>query len=217
MAAVAGHELERDGVELAAQIATETDGNPFFVGEILRGFAESGALVFDEASGRWNVDRSAGLALPESVREVIERRVERLGDEAAEVLRLGAVIGRVFDLELLESIVDIDEPRLLDHLETAVAASLLAESDERVGQFRFAHALINQTLWEGLGATRRARMHQRVAQALERLYGEDPDEHLSELALHWRLAAVRSRRSRPPTMPAAQVSARWRASRRQRR
>ncbi len=190
MTAVAGHELEPDGVELAVQIANETEGNPFFVGEILRGLSESGALIFDEATGRWSVDRSAEIALPESVREVIERRVERLGGDALEVLRLAAVVGRVFEVELLESILDIDESRLLDHLEAAVAASLLAESDERVGRFRFAHALINQTLYEGLGATRRARMHGRVAQALEDLYGEDPGEHLAELALHWRLAAV---------------------------
>ena len=80
----------------------------------------------------------------------------------------------MFDLELLESVLEIDESALLDHLEAAVAASLLAESSERVGQFRFAHALINQTLYEGLGATRRARMHQRVAQALEQLYGAGP-------------------------------------------
>jgi class 3 adenylate cyclase len=190
MTAVAGHELEQDGFELAAQIAQETDGNPFFVGEILRGLSESGTLMFDEATGRWSVDRSAELALPESVREVIERRVERLGDEALEVLRLAAVIGRMFELELLESILDTDEGALLDHLEAAVAASVLAESGEQVGQFRFAHALINQTLYEGLGITRRARMHQRVAEALEQLYGEDPGERLAELALHWRLAAV---------------------------
>jgi hypothetical protein len=190
MTAVAGHELEQDGIELAGQIATETGGNPFFVGEILRGLSESGALVFDEDSGRWSIDSSAGIALPESVRDVIERRVERLGDEALEVLTQAAVIGRVFDLELLESMLDIEESQLLDHLEAAVAASLLAESSERVGQFRFAHALINQTLYEGLGATRRARMHQRVAHALEQLYGEDPGDRLSELALHWRMAAV---------------------------
>jgi len=190
MTAVAGHELEADGIELAGQIATETDGNPFFVGEVLRGLSESGALVFDDDSGRWSIDSSAGIALPESVREVIERRVERLGDEALEVLTQAAVIGRVFDLELLESMLDIEETRLLDHLEAAVAASLLAESSDRVGQFRFAHALVNQTLYEGLGATRRARMHGRVAQALENLYGEDPGEHLTELALHWRMAAV---------------------------
>ncbi len=190
MAAVAGHELDQDGVELAGRIASETDGNPFFVGEILRGLSESGAVVFDEASGRWSVDRSTAIALPESVREVIERRVERLGGEAVEVLTQAAVIGRVFDLELLASMLEIDESALLDHLEAAVGASLLAESSERLGRFRFAHALINQTLYEGLGATRRARMYGRVAQALEELYGQHPGERLSELALHWRLAAV---------------------------
>jgi predicted ATPase len=66
MTAVAGHELEQDGIELAGQIATETGGNPFFVGEILRGLSESGALVFDEDSGRWSIDSSAGIALPAS-------------------------------------------------------------------------------------------------------------------------------------------------------
>jgi class 3 adenylate cyclase len=190
MSAAAGHELDEDGVELAGEIAEETDGNPFFVAEVLRGLLESGALIFDEATARWSVDRSSAIALPESVREVIERRVERLGEDTREALTLAAVVGRSFDLELLSSMLDTGESALLDHLEAAVAASLLAESDERVGQFRFAHALVNQTLYEGLGATRRARLHGRVAQALEDLYGEDPAERLSELALHWRLAAV---------------------------
>ena len=161
------------------------------MGEILRGLSESGALVFDEATGRWSIDRSAGIALPESVREVIERRVERLGEEALEVAAArGGDRPRIRPRAAVGDRSSVEESRLLDHLEAAVAASLLAESTERVGRFRFAHALINQTLYEGLGATRRARMHQRVAQALEELYGEDPGEHLAELALHWRLAAV---------------------------
>jgi class 3 adenylate cyclase len=190
MTAVAGHELDQDGIELAEQIAEETDGNPFFVAEVLRGLLESGAVVLDETTARWSVDRSSAIALPESVREVIERRVERLGDQTREVLTLAAVIGRAFDLQLLGALLDIEESALLDHLEAAVAASLLAESDERLGQFRFAHALVNQTLYEGLGATRRARIHHRVAEALEELTGEDPGDRLSQLALHWRLAAV---------------------------
>jgi class 3 adenylate cyclase/tetratricopeptide (TPR) repeat protein len=188
MSAVAGHELEADGLELAARIATETDGNPFFVGEVLRGLSESGALAFDEGAQRWSIDSSAAIALPESVREVIERRVERLGAEPLEALRLAAVIGREFDLDLLSAVAESDEAQLLDHLEAAVAASLLSESSDRVGRFRFVHALINQTLHEGLGATRRARMHQRVAQALEQLYGDDPGEHMGELAHHWAAA-----------------------------
>ena len=190
MTAVAGHGSKRDAIELAGQIAAETGGNPFFVGEILRGLSESGALVFDEASARWSIDTAAGIALPESVREVIERRVERLGEESLEALRLAAVVGREFDLELLSAIAEMEETHLLDQLEAAVAASVLAESSDHVGRFRFAHALVDQTLYDGLGATRRARMHLRVAKALEELYGADPAEHFGELALHWRLAAV---------------------------
>ena len=191
MAAAAGHELDADGLVLAGEIASETDGNPFFVGEVLRSLVESGRLLYDPTTERWSVDRSAPLGLPESVRDVIARRVERLGDEAREVLTLAAVIGRSFELELLVRLTDTTESELLDRLEAAVAASLLDESTERVGHFRFVHALINQTLYEGLGTTRRSSMHHRVALALEELYGQDPGEHVAELALHWRLGGDR--------------------------
>src|SRR6185312_532904 len=97
MAAAAGHELDAHGLALAGEIATETDGNPFFVGEVLRSLVESGRLRYDEATERWIIDRSTPLGLPESVRDVVGRRVERLGDETREVLTIGAVIGRSFD------------------------------------------------------------------------------------------------------------------------
>lgn len=190
MAAAAGHELDTDAVTLAGEITSETDGNPFFVGEVLRSLVESGRLLFDPSTERWTIDRSTPLGLPPSVRDVIGRRVDRLGSDAAEVLTLAAVIGRSFELELLMRLIDLTESELLDRLEAAVAASLLHESTERVGRFRFVHALINQTLYARLGATRRATMHHRVAVALEELYGQDPGQHDGELALHWRLATV---------------------------
>jgi hypothetical protein len=190
LTAAAGHELDEDGLALAGEIATETGGSPFFVGEVLRSLLESGRLLYDEETGRWSVDRSSAIGLPQSVREVIERRVERLGDEIRQILTVAAVIGQTFDVELLTRLIDLDESHLLDHLEAAVAASLLDESTEEVGRFRFVHALINQTLYEALGATRRARMHHAVGEALEELYGAATDEHLGELALHWRLATV---------------------------
>ena len=121
------------------------------------------------------------------MRDVITRRVERLGNEAREVLTLAAVIGRSFELELLGRLVETPESELLDRLETAVTASLLDESTEQVGRFRFVHALINQTLYEGLGATRRSSIHHRVAIAFEEWYGQ---ERVAELALHWRLAGT---------------------------
>jgi DNA-binding SARP family transcriptional activator len=208
MAAAAGHELDADALALAGEITSETDGNPFFVGEVLRSLVESGRLLYDEETGRWSVDRSAPLGLPESLRDVIGRRVERLGAQTRDVLTLAAVIGRSFELELLTRLVDLADGKLLDLLEAAVEASLLDESTERVGQFRFVHALINQTLYEALGPTRRARMHHQVAWALEDLYGADPGEHVGELAQHWRLAtmAIDTRKAADYAFRAGQLS-----------
>ena len=132
--------------------------------------------------------------MPDSARDVIMRRVERLGDETGDLLTVAAVIGRSFDLELLERLTDRGG-ELLDRLETAVDASLLDESAERIGRFRFVHSLINQALYETLGATRRSSMHHRVVVALEELYGQEPADHVAELALHWRLAAVDGRKA----------------------
>jgi hypothetical protein len=188
MAAAAGHELDADALLLAGEIAGETEGNPFFVGEVLRSLAESGRLLYDPASERWRIDRSAPVGLPESVRDVIGRRVDRLGDEGREVLTLGAVIGRTFELELLRRL--LDSPSVLDRLEAAVDASLVDESTEHVGRFRFVHSLINQTLYERLGASRRSEMHHRVALTLEELCGDDAGDRVSELALHWRLSGA---------------------------
>jgi hypothetical protein len=190
MGAAAGHALDADGLALAGELATETDGNPFFVAEMLRSLTESGAITYDETAGRWSVDLAAVTSLPESVREVIEHRVDRLGGDAREALTIAAVIGRSFDVRLLTELVEMPESRLLDHLEAATAATLLRESSEQVGLFSFEHALVNHTLYQGLGGTRRARLHHRVAIALEELHGTDSDEHLSDLAMHWRLATV---------------------------
>jgi predicted ATPase len=90
VAAAAGHELDADGLALAGGLATETGGNPFFVGEILRNLIESGAITFDETAGRWSVDRAAMSSLPESVREVVEHRIDRLGEQPREALRIAA-------------------------------------------------------------------------------------------------------------------------------
>lgn len=190
LAATAGHDLDTDGLELAGSLATETGGNPFFVGEILRSLIESGAIAFDERARRWSIEQAAMTRLPESVREVVEHRIDRLGGHGREALTMAAVIGRSFDVELLAQVVEMNEARLLDQLEAAVQASLLRESTEVVGRFSFEHALINHTLYQGLGATRRARIHHRVAEALEQMYGPDSEEQLPELALHWRLAMV---------------------------
>ena len=190
MEAVAGHELDEDGRALAAEITRETAGNPFFAGELLRHLKESGAIV-QEDGGRWRLMGDvARLGLPQSVREVVGRRVERLGSDARTALSAAAVIGREFDLELLLAVLELSEDRLLDLLDEAVAASLLRESSERAERFAFTHGLVEHTLYEDLGRARRARLHKRVAEALEELCGDEPGERLGELAAHWAAAVV---------------------------
>jgi len=190
MEAAAGQKLDEDGRALAAEIARDTAGNPFFAVELLRHLTESGAIV-QQQDGRWSLVGDLGeLGLPQSVREVIGRRVERLGSDARSALSAAAVIGRDFELDLLLTVVDLAEARLLDLLDEAVAASLLRESSERPGRFSFTHALVEHALYEDLGATRRAQLHKRIAEALEEQCGEEPGERLGELAGHWAAAVV---------------------------
>jgi predicted ATPase len=192
MEALAGHQLDEDGRALALQITRETAGNPFFAVELLRHLTESGAIV-QENGGRWRlVGEVSELGLPQSVREVIGRRVDRLGSDARTALSAAAVIGREFEIDLLLAVLELAEARLLDLLEQAVSASLLKESGDRAGRFIFTHALVEHALYQDLGRTRRARLHRQVAEALEERCGGQPGERLAELAAHWAAAVVSS-------------------------
>jgi class 3 adenylate cyclase len=187
MEAAAGHVLDSTGVELAQAVYRETDGNPFFVGEVLRDLAETGAIYQNDV-GRWMArDDLEQVSLPDSVREVIGGRVSRLGDAAHQTLALAAVIGRNFDLELVSHASGTAEDDLLDVLDAASAAALVQESDTP-GRYGFRHALIQHTLYEDLGHTRRARAHRRVAEALEVICDGQPSSRVGELAHHWSCA-----------------------------
>jgi class 3 adenylate cyclase/tetratricopeptide (TPR) repeat protein len=183
--AAAGQTLDTAGVGLAHAVYRETDGNPFFVSEVLRHLAETGA-IFQDPEGRWTADVSLdNMGLPDSVREVIGARVVRLGGDAGRALSIAAVIGRDFDIDLLARATGMAEDDLLDILDAATAAALVRELGDRPGRYNFAHALIQHTLYEDLGPTRRARAHRQVGEALEALCGDRPGERVAELARHW--------------------------------
>jgi tetratricopeptide (TPR) repeat protein len=181
-----GHAIDENGVALAHALFQETDGNPFFTRELLRHLIETGAIS-QRDDGRWiaEVDFRDHRGLPTSVREVIDRRVARLGDEAGQILRAAAVIGRDFGLDLLAAVTDHSEDHLIDVLATALRADLIREVPHRPGRLSFSHALIEHTLYDDLGPTRRQRLHHRVAAALETLCGDDAGDRLGELAYHW--------------------------------
>jgi DNA-binding SARP family transcriptional activator len=158
--------------ELAATLHEETAGNPFFLEEVVRHLRETGA----------------GAGIPESVREVLGRRLSRLGDGANRALQAAAVVGRDFDLALLERLDALAGVDVLEAVEEAAAAQLVREDGARPGRYGFAHPLVRETVYEELSLTRRVRLHGAVADALEALHGDDP-ARLSELATH-RLAAA---------------------------
>ena len=185
MEAAAGHSLDDTAVGLAHLLYRETDGNPFFVTEVLRHLSETGAIHQDPA-GHWVAEDDIDeMSLPDSVREVIGARVVRLGKEAERVLSLAAVIGRDFDLGLLTRVTKISEEVLLDILDAAAAVALVRELTDAPGSYSFFHALIQHTLYEDLGPTRRARAHREVAESLEDLCGDRPGIRVGELARHW--------------------------------
>jgi DNA-binding SARP family transcriptional activator/tetratricopeptide (TPR) repeat protein len=183
--ATAGQTLDDAGVGLAHAVYGETDGNPFFVNEVLRNLNETG-VIYQDAAGRWTAVESLDqIALPDSVRVVIGARVGRLGKDAERVLFLASVIGRDFDLDLLARVTKTSEDDLLDILDAAAAVALVREAADDTGRYTFAHAVIQHTLYEGLSHNRRARAHRQVAQALEEICGDRPAARVGELARHW--------------------------------
>jgi DNA-binding SARP family transcriptional activator len=162
--------------ELVAALHEQTGGNPLFIGEIVRLLAIEGLPARTAGDGR--------LAVPESVREVIARRMSHLSVECSGMLVLASVIGREFALDELAHAGSVSQDELLDVLDEAMAARVLSEVRGAPGHLRFAHALLRDTLYDGLTGVRRIRLHRRIVDTLERLYGEDPGPHLAELAHH---------------------------------
>jgi predicted Ser/Thr protein kinase/tetratricopeptide (TPR) repeat protein len=172
---------------LSAAVGEITGGNPFFVGETLRHIKESGAIT--ELLGKGAEFDPAKLGLPEGVKEVIGRRLSRTSEHCNRVLTLAAVIGREFDVAVLEALGDFPDDQLLDSIDEAVAAHLVAEAPGGRGRFSFQHALIRQTLYGELTSSRRARLHRRIGEALERLTQGRPSQPLADLAYHFTQAA----------------------------
>jgi DNA-binding NarL/FixJ family response regulator len=169
--------------ELAAALHRETDGNPFFVTEVVRLLATQGRL----GGGAGSPLLAAGL--PEGVKAVVAQRLGRLSDDCRRVLEVAAVLGRDFQLRALQPASDLDAERLLGLLEEAEKARIVAEVPGGLGRWRFAHALVREVLYEGLSAARRVRLHGRVGEALEAVHAADPGPHLAELAHHYLAAA----------------------------
>lgn len=164
-------------------VLRETGGNPFFVGEVLR------PLIADGGLARLAYGPIGSLPPPETVREVIARRVGKLSPDCGAMLETASVIGREFVVNHLERLADLPRDRLLAALDEASTARIVVATPETLAGYRFTHALVRETLYEELPTFRRAMLHRRVGEVLEALHGESSKPHLATLAHHFFEAA----------------------------
>ena len=165
-----------------SSVRRETEGNPFFVQEICSHVGETGATA--------GVFTLEALGVPEGVKQVIGQRIARLPDGTERLLTIAALMGREFDLDLLVDVAGDDEDSVLDALERACTARLIDEVSGAIGRYSFVHALTRDALYDSLGATRRARLHRRVADAIESRYADDLEDHYGALAFHYAAAGT---------------------------
>ena len=158
--------------DLAREIHDETAGNPLFVREMVRHVLESGRAA-------------TPLDLPDGVRDVVRRRISRLSPATSALLSTAVVIGPEFELGVLREAVALEEDDLVAALDEAARAGLVAEVGGLASRHRFTHALVRSAIYDGLGGARRAQLHRRVGEAMERAAIGPVADRLPELARHF--------------------------------
>ncbi len=186
----------RAASDLVATVYDIAEGNPFYVQEIARALQKTNQI--EKTNGAWNFrqndhrDRSA-LRVPADLSGLLRERVARLGAQVESGLSAAAVLGREFDYETLRGVTVLPDNELLDALDAALAAHLLAETESG---YRFRHALIRRALYDSLHHARRAQLHTRAAEAIEAVSARRPEgdaPFVEALAFHYDLSDHRDR------------------------
>ncbi len=170
----------RPSPETVTLLHEHSNGNPFFLTQLI-------PLVetHSDGSSDLRVGGERGFELPRSSREAILRQLAGLSPTCRELLTVAAVIGCEFDPRVLQLATGHSREAVLDALNAALEARAVRQSQERIGLLRFQHILVREALRESLAAVDRVRVHKRVGEALEGLYGSESEEHLAELAHHF--------------------------------
>lgn len=172
--------------ELGTVLHSQSEGNPFFAEELLRGWLEGGELARRGTS--WSVALTPGRALPPTIVGAVRQRVGRLAPDVVDGLHVAAVMGRTFQVALLSDVTGQDVEAIERCLLRAAAARLVQDRGD--GRYAFSHDKIRECLYAELSGGRRQRLHERIGQALERGPGRsDP----AELAFHFARGGDRER------------------------
>ena len=175
---------------LATALAQETEGNPFFIREVLNHLVEERKLVRE--GGRWtaNAGSVSEFGIPEGVRQVIGRRLSRLSEPCNRMLTLASTMTGGFSWDELRAITEESDETLLELVEEALRVQIIRErKNGQVTTFEFTHALVRHTVYEELSTPRRVMLHRQIGEALEELHAANSEPHLAGLAHHFYQAA----------------------------
>lgn len=165
---------------LTDAVLQATEGNPLFVEEVLRMFSARGEVH--------RGDHSIGFRVPVGVRGVVRSRAALLEPSTRELLMVASVIGKIFEVSLVQRVLSLDLYDVLERLEDAALAGFVEETSS-LGLYAFSHILTREAFYEDLSTAQRMRLHHRVAMTLEEEPGEPSDKRVQELAHHWFKAA----------------------------
>ncbi len=167
--------------EFVEVIYRETEGNPFFIEEVVKTLIEQGQIYLE--AGQWERKPIHDLAIPQSVKEAIGRRLNRLSQPCLEVLHTAAALGKQFAFAELALVSSLGEDAILDALDEACLAQLLRP--EGADSFLFTHDKIREVLYEEMNPIRRRRLHRRIGETLEQLYTSQMYAHAHDVAYHF--------------------------------
>ena len=168
---------------LASALFKQAEGNPFVTSEIVKLLASDGRLDEGATSMSWSV------AIPDGVRAVVTRRLEHLPKPCRDFLASAAVVGRAFELRVVERASGVSVEAAIDALDEAASARLVEEIEEGTGHYQFSHAITRDTLYQDQPASKRLELHRSVGECLESIYGTESPSHIGQLAYHFAEAA----------------------------
>jgi len=178
------HLLPSRHTEFLQAIYGLTEGNPFFIEEILKSLVAADEIVFTD--GSWQHKPLGAWHIPRSIQVAVKLRADQVSASARQVLLLAAVAGRRFDFAVLQQVTHHDEQQLLTLMKELMAAQLVVE--ESADHFAFRHALTRQAMYAQLLARERKALHRTIAETLEQLYQTSLDSYLADLGSHFAAA-----------------------------
>ena len=179
---------------LVQAVGNETEGNPFFIRELLLYLRESSKIPREEKGwlARFSVEK---LAIPESIKQLIDQRLARLSDEANRFLAVGSAFKGACVFSVAATVAGLDEDSALRAVDEAIAAHILRPGSDPEN-LEFTHAIIRHTLYSNLNPARRSRLHQKIAETMEGTWGERAAEHAADVAYQFWLSRAPSRTDR---------------------